>query len=300
MSSDRDRSMPTRELNIVAAVRFMSIEHRSAELPTGQASPESQEDDESRASRLLSHLELNWEALSGKRVLDLGAGTGFFKRVAEKHGVDVVSIDRGVPVTDGKLHSGLEDFVIADLDKDHLPFHDESFDFILVSNWIAANARKPHRVEEFLRVLQHGGQLRQDVVVSPEAAVIAEMEKLRAESVEDPEEQQRILDEYLHHHKKGDLPHPWGLTRTPEEQTLLIERSQQDLQALIGQRASVVARRSIADPDEDARYWITKNPQLLVITKHSEPTDLRLPTERILDPLRLGDGVDKSNENGLE
>jgi 2-polyprenyl-3-methyl-5-hydroxy-6-metoxy-1,4-benzoquinol methylase len=95
--------------------------------------------------------------LHGKRVLDLGCGTGFFSRRARERGADVVSVDLG---------PGLLKQVMA---KAHvvpvagnalaLPFRDASFDVVVSSEMIEHTTDPMQAVREMARVLKPGGPL---------------------------------------------------------------------------------------------------------------------------------------------
>ncbi len=100
----------------------------------------------------------SWEQLRGKRVLDIGAGSGGFALEAKKHGVDVISLEpaeeRVSPDTKKEVPfvSGLAQ---------HLPFADESFDYAhsRAFPWVRLTPEKAKNIlNEALRVLKPNGQ----------------------------------------------------------------------------------------------------------------------------------------------
>lgn len=105
------------------------------------------------SQRYLSNLGLDWGALQGSRVLDIGACTAGFAKEAKKHGVEVVSMDRDDRALDSfargrKRERGVP---FAHADMFHLPFHNDSFDWVLsnaVVHWAVEN---PHQMRDMFR-----------------------------------------------------------------------------------------------------------------------------------------------------
>lgn len=85
---------------------------------------------EETANLYLHDLDLSWEHLRGKRILDQGAGLADFAQVAKRHAVQVTSIEkspdswssRGTPPTEVPYQIG---------DAKKLPFEAGSFDLIV-------------------------------------------------------------------------------------------------------------------------------------------------------------------------
>jgi SAM-dependent methyltransferase len=103
--------------------------------------------------------------LGGKRVLDVGCGTGTNLRVlAESFGCRVSGVDSSA----GMLDEARRKLPDADLRlgvAERLPFDDRSFDAALMS-LVVHLLDRPHAFEETSRVLDAGGRL---VVVTPDA-----------------------------------------------------------------------------------------------------------------------------------
>ncbi len=116
--------------------------------------------------RYLNNLGLDWGALQGGRVLDIGACTAGFAKEAKKYGVEVVSMDRDDRALDsfarGRKRERGVPFAHADLF--HLPFPDKSFDWILsnaVVHWAVENPHQMYNMfREVRRVASARGEFR--------------------------------------------------------------------------------------------------------------------------------------------
>jgi len=116
--------------------------------------------------RYLGNLGLNWDALQGGRVLDIGACTAGFAKEAKRHGVEVVSMDRDDKALQsfarGRRRERGVPFTHADLF--HLPFPNKSFDWILsnaVVHWAVENPHQMHDMfREVRRVASPRGEFR--------------------------------------------------------------------------------------------------------------------------------------------
>ncbi|MFZ8830963.1 MAG: class I SAM-dependent methyltransferase [Thermodesulfobacteriaceae bacterium] len=84
-------------------------------------------------------------------VLDLGCGYKPFKYLLEEHGIVANYI--GV---DFSLENAEPDFIV-DLNKENLPFEDESFDLIIISEVLEHIYKPFHVLDEAIRVLKKGG-----------------------------------------------------------------------------------------------------------------------------------------------
>jgi len=79
----------------------------------------------------VSKTGMNLDDLEGKRVLDVGVGTGRFADVASRHGAEVVGIDLSYAVETAMENIGTRPNVnIVQADLFNLPFPEESFDII--------------------------------------------------------------------------------------------------------------------------------------------------------------------------
>ena len=116
--------------------------------------------------RYLGNLGLDWDALRGGRVLDIGACTAGFAKEAKKHGVEVVSMDRDDKALKsfarGRRREKGVPFAHADMF--HLPFHNNSFDWVLsnaVVHWAVENRHQMQNMfDEVRRVASRHGEFR--------------------------------------------------------------------------------------------------------------------------------------------
>jgi ubiquinone/menaquinone biosynthesis C-methylase UbiE len=95
--------------------------------------------------------------LRGKRLLDLGCGTGFFSRRARELGAEVVSVDLGP----GLLKQVMAKARVVPVAGNALalPFRDASFDVVVSSEMIEHTTDPMQAVREMARVLKPGGPL---------------------------------------------------------------------------------------------------------------------------------------------
>ncbi len=118
---------------------------------------------ESEITEYIKNLGLSWNALSGKKILEIGSGMGDFGLVAKKKNIDVVSVDRFPELYKyrGGINKGIK-FVKAEAEK--LPFTDNSFDYVVSSGAppTLSESKEEYLAQskELLRVLKVGGELR--------------------------------------------------------------------------------------------------------------------------------------------
>jgi 2-polyprenyl-3-methyl-5-hydroxy-6-metoxy-1,4-benzoquinol methylase len=103
------------------------------------------------------------DALAGKRVLEIGCGMGFHTETMVRAGAQVTAIDltdRAVEMTRRRLAlRGLEaDVRVADAE--HMPFPDQSFDFVWSWGVIHHSARTGRIARHIARVLAPDGEAR--------------------------------------------------------------------------------------------------------------------------------------------
>jgi len=101
--------------------------------------------------------ELLPENIAGKRVLDIGCGTGWFSQRAYERGANVTSLDVGTALLRQTLRKA--DVTPTVGDALGLPFGDESFDVVVSSEVIEHTADAGQAVAEMGRVLRPGGVL---------------------------------------------------------------------------------------------------------------------------------------------
>lgn len=114
---------------------------------------------------------LNWNELRGKTVLDLGAGDAAFSKIAKRHEVNVISVEKN---PEGWLARGTEVpladpmYLVCDASdirtKDNQVFPSNSVDLIVSRSGpltIVDNRKVFEKIlQESLRVLKSGGELR--------------------------------------------------------------------------------------------------------------------------------------------
>ncbi len=133
--------------------------------------------------------------VSGKDVLDLGCGVGFFGGLARKRGGRVVGLDFSEAAL-GIAQTQQEGIPFVRGDATKVPFPDASFDVVLLNDIIEHLAEAPGRrmIEEVFRVLRPGGRL---VVDTDNDAFLMQKKGLRRlnEWLERGTEQRRALAE---------------------------------------------------------------------------------------------------------
>ncbi|MFM2594845.1 malonyl-ACP O-methyltransferase BioC [Vibrio harveyi] len=105
--------------------------------------------------RLLNKLPTNF---TGKRVLDLGCGTGYFSQLLQQRGAEVVCGDISQAMLDkAKQRCGSEYMHYQLADAENLPFDDESFDYVFSSLALQWCTDLSYPLREIRRVLKVGG-----------------------------------------------------------------------------------------------------------------------------------------------
>jgi ubiquinone/menaquinone biosynthesis C-methylase UbiE len=129
--------------------------------------------------RIVCHELLNADEIRGRRVLDVGCGTGWFSREVERAGGAVVALDIGVKLLE-KVGEKCGAARVAG-DACRLGFADDTFDIVVSSECIEHTPDPRKALAEMGRVLKPGGVL---VVTVPNqfwrwAEVVARVFKLR-------------------------------------------------------------------------------------------------------------------------
>lgn len=94
-------------------------------------------------------------SVAGKRLLDLGAGSGLLSTYFASRGADVTAADRDTSTFQ-------PDLPVVTIDGDDLPFEDASFDIVVFNHVIEHVGDRPaqgHVLDEISRILKPGGQL---------------------------------------------------------------------------------------------------------------------------------------------
>ena len=96
------------------------------------------------------------EELQGKRVLEIGVGTGRYAVPLQKSGIRVVGVDISPKMVARGLEKGMRDAVFAD--GAHLPFRDATFDAVTSSHVLHLVADWRTVLQEAARVLRPEGE----------------------------------------------------------------------------------------------------------------------------------------------
>ena len=108
------------------------------------------------------YVEAISDGIVGKKVLDLGTGSGEVAIELSKKGYDVTGIDRASAMIDMAKLTAEEQNVKVDFkvdDGESLSFEDEAFDTVIVRNVIWCSFEPERILSEALRVLRKGGAL---------------------------------------------------------------------------------------------------------------------------------------------
>lgn len=89
----------------------------------------------------------------GSKILDLGAGRGWYSKYLSEKGCDVTAIDQEPFFEDEKIK-----IVVQSLEE-NLPFKDEEFDTVLACDIIEHVSNEAQLISEIARVLKKGGRV---------------------------------------------------------------------------------------------------------------------------------------------
>ncbi len=95
--------------------------------------------------------------LKGKRVLDIGCGTGRIIQMLRERGAEIVAFDISEEML-GIVNRKFPNIECVVGDSDELPFEDESFDLVLGLFWIVHLGDLRASFDEVYRVLKKGGR----------------------------------------------------------------------------------------------------------------------------------------------
>lgn len=115
----------------------------------------------------VDELGLDWKELKGKKILDIGAGSGGFAKVAKTRGIDVVSVDKD-PHDYLLRYAGKrpveKKIPYIQADAYSMPFVDNSFDIVVSRasvHWmVCTKSELASLIREVTRVLKPGGEFR--------------------------------------------------------------------------------------------------------------------------------------------
>lgn len=116
------------------------------------------------ATEDLSDLGLGWDDLKNRSTLDVGAGQALIGESAKLRNIEVVSLDNNPEswVNEDKITIPDVHYIKSDAIK--LPFHDESFNFVIshAGPFVNTNSKENliEMINEALRVLKYNGELR--------------------------------------------------------------------------------------------------------------------------------------------
>jgi 2-polyprenyl-6-hydroxyphenyl methylase/3-demethylubiquinone-9 3-methyltransferase len=97
------------------------------------------------------------ESLAGRRLLDVGCGTGWFAQRAVSHGARVAALDIGARLL-AKTREKCDASLVA-ADACRLPFPNGAFDIVVSSECIEHTQEPLRAVAEMCRILKPGGSL---------------------------------------------------------------------------------------------------------------------------------------------
>jgi SAM-dependent methyltransferase len=114
--------------------------------------------DETRAasSSVLRPLRLALEGAPGRRLADIGGGTGNYALALEREGWMPVVVDRSTKMLARAAAKGLE---VIEADAQQLPFEDESFDAAMMISMLHHVEDRRAALAEARRILRAGGRL---------------------------------------------------------------------------------------------------------------------------------------------
>ncbi len=128
--------------------------------------------------------------LKGKRVLDIGAGTGRLVRELKDRGAEVVAADISEKMLDvlGKKFPDIETVVC---DMKNLPFKDEEFDLVIATFVIVHIRDLTPAFDEVYRVLKDGGRF-----------IVSNINQRKAPKLKAGKEKNLVIKSFYHMPKK--------------------------------------------------------------------------------------------------
>lgn len=109
---------------------------------------------------LLPVIEMHIDALGGKRVLEIGSGSGAHSALFVRHDASVIAVD----ITPERVAATARKFALLpgegrayQADAENLPFRDDSFDFVYSNGVLHHSVDTERTVAEMRRVLKPGG-----------------------------------------------------------------------------------------------------------------------------------------------
>lgn len=128
--------------------------------------------------------------LRGKRVLDLGCGTGRIIQMLKESGAEVVALDISEKMVNATKRK-FPDIECVVGDSENLPFEDGSFDMVLGLFWIVHLGDLRLSFDEVYRVLKNGGRF-----------ILSNINQKKAPKLTTKSGENIVIESYYHMPKK--------------------------------------------------------------------------------------------------
>lgn len=128
--------------------------------------------------------------LKGKRVLDIGCGTGRIIQMLREKGAEIVALDISEEMVN-TVRRKFPDLECVVGDSDELPFKDESFDLVLGLFWIVHLGNLRASFDEVYRVLKKGGRF-----------ILSNINQRKAPKLNTKSGEKIVIESYYHIPKK--------------------------------------------------------------------------------------------------
>jgi len=129
--------------------------------------------------------------LKGKRVLDIGCGTGRIIQMLKEKGAEIVALDISEEMIN-VVRRKFPDVECVVGDSDKMPFEDESFDLVLGLFWIVHLGDLRVSFDEVYRVLKKGGRF-----------ILSNVNQKKAPKLKSKDGGEFVIESYYHMPKKA-------------------------------------------------------------------------------------------------